>query len=353
MACQEALQKCPWKRLALRCLTWLTICFFCLVVPAGALAAETDPQGSAVILGGDHWFLAPKVKRLFRSYTSYEFGNPFQRQLNPISRLEFPLNSWWGGAVLGVEGPRYRFELELLAALPGQDDIGVMRDSDWEDENHPKVTTTYSESTVKLKDSFTLDGKVSMSLRSELSAPVWLDVRPLLGVRWQRFVFLAKDGTQQELDYDPSSPDYGTWSCSSLGGEGIWFRQDYLQAYLGLLFTVDLGRLGLGKPGGGWQARLQGDLAHVWGENRDRHLLRRDRVTTQRTKGYAWHTALSLRAPVANWGALVMSADYMYIQTKGDHTLDVPSMEINETWDYGVKAWSQQISLSLSLEVPF
>lgn len=334
-------------------LSWLTLGLCFLAVPAGALAAETAPQAAATTDLGDHWFLAPKLKRLFRSHTSYEFGNPIQRQLNPLSRLEFPLNSWWGGAVMGVEGPRYRLELELLAALPGQDDIGVMRDSDWEDVDHPKITTTYSETTVKLKDSFSLDGKVSVSLRDGLSAPAWLDVRPLLGVRWQRFVFVTRDGVQQSLDYDPGSPDYGTWSYSPLRGDTLWFRQDYLHAYLGLVLTADLGRLGLGKPGGGWRASLQGDLAHVWGENRDRHLLRGDRVTTQRTEGYAWHAALGLRAPVSNWGALVMSADYMYIKTKGDHTLDDPDHEIHETWDYGVKAWSQQVSVSLALEVPF
>jgi hypothetical protein len=348
MARHLEVAKRPKSWSALLGLACLILCLSCLAAPSGAWAAEDGaPQGPAAPLGDDHWFLAPKVKRLVRSYTSFQFGNPLQHQLNPLSRLEFPLNSWWGGVNLGVEGPRYRLEVELLAALPGQDDIGVMRDSDWEEPDHPQVTTTYSETTVKLKDSFNLDGRFSMSLRNELSTPAWLDLRPLFGVRWQRYVFVTRDGVQQTLEND------GSWSYEPLRGETLWFRQQYLHAYLGLMLTADLGRLGLGKPGHGWRVSLQGDLAHVWGENRDRHLLRQDRVTTERTEGYAWHAALNLRAPLGGWGALVMSADYMYIQTKGDHTLDYPSRGINYTFDYGVKVWSQQIGLSLSLEVPF
>ncbi len=338
----------PGRTALLLGLAWLAVY---LLWPAGALAG--DVQAQPLQAGGDHWFVAPKVKRFMRSHTSYEFGEPDTHATNPLSRLEFPLNSWWGGVDLGLQGPRYRLELGLLAALPGQDDIGAMRDSDWEDAKRPQVTTTYSATRTKLKNSFNLDGKLSVSLRQELSMPAWLDLRPLLGVRWQKFVFIVGDGTQRELDLDPTSPTYNQWiNPDYLPSESIWFRQEYLHAYLGLQLTADLARFGLGKPGGGWQASLQGDIAHVWGENRDHHLLREgDRVTTDRTEGYAWHAGLDLRAPVFSWGALVMSADYMYIETRGDQTW----MEFGTimTADYGVRVWSQQMGLSLSLEVPF
>lgn len=335
-----------------RALVGALLCLMLLALtPALDARAQTTPPTAAMgqenASGGDRWFLTPKIKRLFRSHTSYQFGNPYQAQLNPLSRLEFPLNSWWGGVNFGVEGPRYRLELEFLASLPGQDDIGVMRDSDWEDEQRPKVTTIYSETTAELKESFMLDGKFSFSLREEVSAPCWLDLRPLVGVRWQKFVFVTRDGVQQNMDDD------GQWRFQPLTGETIWFRQQYVHAYAGLMLTADLARLGLGQPGRGWRASLQADLAHVWGENRDRHLLRGNRVTTERTQGYAWHAALSLRAPLGDWGALVMSADYMYIYTSGEHTLDHPEYDIDYTFDYGVKVWSQQMGISLALEIPF
>ncbi len=339
--------------------TWdlvrLPLLLILLATASPALAAEANLQAppQSASLDDGHWFLAPKVKRLFRSHTSYEFGDPFGRKNNPLSRLEFPLNSWWGGLDLGVQGPRYRLELEFLAALPEQDDIGLMRDSDWDDNDHSKVRTIYSESATKLKNSFNLDGKLSMSLRQELETPAWLDLRPLVGVRWQRFVLVTHDGMQQNLQGSDPATGLDEWSYTALPGEGIWFRQEYLHAYVGLQVSTDLGRLGLGRPGHGWRVSLQGDIAHVWGENRDRHLLRAgDRVTTERTEGYAWHAGLDLRAPVFSWGALILSADYMFINTKGDHTLTQDGQDLL-TFDYGVRAWSQQAGLSLSLEVPF
>lgn len=337
-------------------LAWLAAWLLVLAAPAPARAEAplSTQAGQAVAALDEHWFLAPQVKRLFRSHTSFQFGDPSQRQLNPLSRLEFPLGSWWGGLNLGLEGPRFRLELGLLTAIPDQDDIGVMRDSDWEDTKRPKVTTTYSESTVKLKNSLDFKAKLSMSLREHLPTPSWLDVRPLLGVRWQKFVFVTHDGIQQNQIDDPASPEFGTgWSYMSLPGDIIWFRQEYLHAYIGLMLNADLSGGGLGQLGRGWQASLQGDLAQVWGENRDRHLLRQgNRVTTERTQGYAWHTALTLKAPLWSWGSLLLSGDYLYIYTNGDHTMSLDGQP-DETWDYGVKVWSQQAGLSLSLEVPF
>lgn len=316
-----------------------------MVAPAPAAAVATTVPGLVAPVE-ETWSAAPTVKRFFRSHTSYEFGDPFDRRISPLSRLEFPLNSWWGGVRLGALGPRFSFDLELLAALPGQDDIGAMRDSDWENGDHSQVKTTYSESKTRLKQSFNLDAKAGFSLRESLGLPAWLDLRPLLGVRWQRFTFVAHDGWQENMESD------GTWNAMALPGDGIWFRQEYIHAYGGLLLTADLARLGLGRPGHGWRASLQGDLAQVWGQNRDRHLLRGDRETRETTQGYAWHTALSLHAPLWSWGSLALTGEYMFITSKGDHTWDDPPT-FYEHSDYGVRVWSQQMSLSLALEIPF
>jgi hypothetical protein len=319
-----------------------------LAAPAGA-AANTAP---ADLAQGEAWYIAPTLKRFFRSHTSYEFGDPDDRRLSPLSRLEYPLNSWWGGLRLGAQGPKLSLELELLTGLPGQDDLGALRDSDWTDPDRPKVKTVYSETTLRLKDSLSLDAKAAVSLREHLPLPAWLDLRPLIGVRWQRFTFVAGDGVQQELLPDPAAPGGYTWIYEPLDGDVFWFRQDYIHAYAGLMVSADLARLGLGQPGQGWRVSLQGDLAQVWGQNRDWHLLRGDRVTQERTQGHAWHTAMSLRAPLWSWGSLTLTGDYMFISTTGDHTWDDPPYPV-ETSDYGVRVWSQQMSLSLALEIPF
>ncbi|MFZ5586762.1 MAG: omptin family outer membrane protease [Thermodesulfobacteriota bacterium] len=324
----------------------------CLLAGAAAGAAESAP--SSADASEEIWHIAPTLKRLFRSHTSYQFGNPFERQINPLSRLEFPLDSWWGGLRLGAWGPRFGLELELLAALPGQDDLGAMRDSDWENAENPQVKTVYSESKTRLRDSLNLDAKAAVSLREALPLPAWLDLRPLVGLRWQRFNFVTHDGWQRQLESDPAAPAGESWSYMPLPGDGISFRQEYLHAYAGLLLTADLARLGLGRPGQGWRASLQGDLAQVWGQNRDHHLLRPGlRVTQERTQGYAWHTAMSLRAPLWSWGSLSLTGDYLFIRTTGDHNLSSTEPEIDLTFDYGVKVWSQQMGLSLALEIPF
>ena len=339
------------RRRPRRAAGWLFLLVLALWAGAPAWAGEVQSAADDQAMG---FFIAPQIKRFLRSHTSYQFGDPFHPNLNPLSRLEFPLNSWWAGVGLGLRGPRASLELELLAALPGQDGLGAMRDSDWDEASHPKVRTIYSESKTRLKDSFTLDGKVTHAVGERLGLPAWLDLRPLVGVRWQRFVLVTHDGTQQTLDSDPGQPDQARWSYQELPGDGIWFRQEYLHAYLGAQLTVDLGRLGLGRPGGGWRISLQGDLAQVWGQNQDRHLLRAgNRVTEERTQGHAWHTALSLRAPLAGWGALVASGEYMMIRTRGEHTLDNPDFDIHLTFDRGVEVWSRQRSWSLAWEVEF
>ncbi len=231
-----------------------------------------------------------------------------------------------------------------MTSLPGQDDVGVLRDSDWEDPTHSKIKTCYSETTTKLKNSLDVNGKVSLGVGDWLGLPAWLDLRPLMGARWQHFVFVARDGVQQNLDYDPDSPTYGQWRFVSLPGEGLWFRQDYLNIYLGLAATVDLGHLGLGRPGQGWELSLQGDLGHVFGENRDRHLLRGDRWTSERTQGHALHGSLSLRAPFFGWGSLVLTGEHLVIETRGDHYWQETGDSPVENWDYGVRVWSRQTS---------
>ena len=335
-----------WSPAPLACLLAL------LLIPGLCLAAPAAPDAP----GGDEamgFFLAPQIKRFLRSHTSYQFGDPEQANLNPLSRLEFPLNSWWAGVNLGLKGPRTSLELELLAGLPDQDDLGVVRDSDWEDPNRPKLRTTYSETTTKLKESFTLDAKVSHGVGDKLGLPAWLDLKPLLGVRWQHFVFTGGPGMQQSMVYQGGQPTYDQWEYYSLPQDTFWFRQEYLHAYIGAQVCLDLGRLGLGRPGAGWRASLQADLAHVWGENRDRHLLRGERKTEERTQGYAWHTGLSLRAPLWDRGALVASGDYLIIRTSGEHRWTQPEEGVDETWDYGVEVWSRQMSWSLALEIDF
>lgn len=57
-----------------------------------------------------------------------------------------------------------------------------------------------------------------------------------------------------------------------MGGESIWFRQEYLQPYLGLRLSYAFGLpRALAPEGQRAEIALQGDWAYVWGDNRDHH----------------------------------------------------------------------------------
>jgi hypothetical protein len=92
----------------------------------GALASEKDHA----VPFAEHLSLGVKAKRFTGSHTSFEFGNPFPPSQSPLSRLEFPLDSWWAGVELRLNFPRFSLGTEGLANLSQEAD-GLMRDTDW------------------------------------------------------------------------------------------------------------------------------------------------------------------------------------------------------------------------------
>ncbi|MFH1032947.1 MAG: omptin family outer membrane protease [Pseudomonadota bacterium] len=316
-------------------------------LPALAAPEALPPQAI------EGFYISPKLRRLVNSHTSYQFGDPEQRQLNPLSRLEFPLDSWWGGLEVGLGHADYSWRLELMTNISRDSDSGRMKDSDWENIAQPGVKTTYSESHCRLKPSLTLDGSVDYSLRQHLELPRGLDLRPLVGLRYQRYTFVSYDGDQVSR----AGADAPWVSDGYMGGESIWFRQEYLQPYLGLRLSygLDLPQA-LAPAGRRAEISLQGDWAHVWGANRDHHLLREgDRITQERTTGQAWHASLGLKVPVGSLAFLGLSGDYLRIRTSGTHDMYNSAYGDAATisFDHGVEVWSDQLSLTLFLEIPF
>lgn len=74
---------------------------------------------------------SPKLRRFIGSHNSYQFGDSDQRQLKPVSRLEFPLDSWWSGLEVGYAEHCYSWRLELMTNISCDTDSGRMYDSDW------------------------------------------------------------------------------------------------------------------------------------------------------------------------------------------------------------------------------
>lgn len=290
------------------------------------------------------WAVSAKLTWLMAAHTSYEFGNPEPPKWSPLSRLEFPLNSWWGGLAVGRRTSRWAVNLEVLTNL-SREAQGAMKDTDWEDENSTKTVTTYSESDCRLEPSYMAQADFALQVGDWLGLPRRLGLAPLVGIRYQNFHFVTHDGVQW------SPPDGGRDLGDPLPGDGISFRQTYWHFFLGFRSTLDL------KPTAGLtslQLSLQADWAYVVAENRDHHLLRAGhRLTLEETKGDAWRLALGIKAGLGKHWFLSLDASYLNVYTTGSHRLLDDAMDIDFSFSDGVVVWSEQVSLTLGLTYAF
>lgn len=319
--------------------TWLFAGFgLILILVAEAASGETDKEEGFFL--PDHWSMGVKVRRLLDSHTSYEFGNPFPPYQAPLSRLEFPLDSWWGGIEARGSYPRFSVGLEALTSLSSEAN-GRMSDSDWDDEGDPGFRTIYSESYCRIEPSYAIRADADLRVSDWLGLPSTMDLRPVIGFRWQHFRLVTHDGVQYGQG-DPPMP---------LPGDGIRFTQTYRQYFIGLKGDLDLtGYVPLHR----FNLLMQVDWAYVQGENEDLHLLRAgQRFTFDNTRGQAWHGLLGLKAGLLKNLTLGLELDFLWLSTTGSHRLQNDLFDIDFTFHHGVEVWSRQISLSLGLEYVF
>src|SRR5512138_1097333 len=99
--------------MTMRTIGGVSLFFLLLAFPPAASAAEQAPA----VRFTDRFTIDLTVQRLVASHTSYEFANPFPPNQTPLSRLEFPLDSWWAGAELRADFSRFTVGLEALTNL--------------------------------------------------------------------------------------------------------------------------------------------------------------------------------------------------------------------------------------------
>ncbi len=286
--------------------------------------------------------LGIKVKRLDNSHTSYEFGNPFPPYQTPLSRLEFPLDSWWAGGELRASFPRFSAGVEVLQSAQGNAG-GRMYDSDWEDADNPSRKTTYSVSRSRMEPSYMARADVDIKVSDWLGLPQWLSPRPLVGMRYHHFRMVVHNGVQYDL--------WGGTPPALIPGNSIRFKQTYWQYFIGVRSGTDVG-----KYAGISDLKLttQFDWAYVEGSNEDKHLLREgDRLTYDDTYGHAWHASVGLKKGLLRNLFLGADFDYLRIDTTGSHRLVNRPFRVDMSFSNGVKVWSEQKSISLSLEYRF
>jgi len=314
-----------------------TVCCSLCALPLSAQSAEelrqpVDPS----------WQLSVKQQTLFNSHTSYEFGNPASPYQTPLSKLEFPVDSAWGGLEVRKQVSRFSVGAEFLTSVTDQE-TGRFKDSDWADDQQPKRLTNYGETSTRLLPSYQAGADIDMQVADLLRLPTGFDLRPVLGFRWQQLSLVAHDGTQYDYDI-PGHPPF----IQPLPGDTIAFEQNWYQYFLGM-------RLGYEWKNLSWLRRLklqtQLDWSYVDGRNEDRHLLRGDRITEQHTSGDAWHASLGVLFGIARNLDLGLEANYLNIRTTGTHTLRDEG-EV-ESWTHGVKVWSEQFGVTLKLGYRF
>ena len=318
----------------------LSLIGHCAVMIAPATADETNNKQ----ISRSPWSVSMQTKYFFQSHTSYEFGNPFPPHQAPLSRLEFPLNSWWWGASLRREFSRFSLGMEVFRNISGEAK-GTMMDSDWDDDDHPEIKTIYSESSCRMEPSYIVRGDIDLKISDWVGLPKWFDLRPVTGLTWQRFSLVTHDGVQSyPAPGDTTPPD-------PLPGDGIRFKQTYWLFFAGFKTTFDLG-----KPLclSGLKLMTQLDWAYVDASNEDRHLLRSGkRMTYDETTGHAWHALVNLKFGITKNLSANIGAEYLNITTFGTHRLKYDDYDIDFSFDHGVKVWSEQVSATMGLEYSF
>jgi len=313
----------------------ILVFFVFLGTNSSVMAAEKDESVAIT----KHLSLGIKVKRLFDSHTTYEFGNPFSPFQAPLSRLEFPLNVWWGGIELRFSTSRFSIGGEVLRNALGDSD-GRMRDTDWDDDTKPALETIYSESRCRMEPSYMVRIDADLEVSDWLGLPSWLSLRPVIGFRYQNFHMVTHDGV--EYTWDGSSPTY------ILTGNTLRFKQTYWHYFGGLRLTVDAAKYA-GKSD--LLFFMQFYWAYVEGSNEDNHLLRPGkRFTYENTFGYAWHTSVGVKKGISKNLFLGLEAEHLRISTTGSHRLVNEPMGTDFGFSHGVKVWSEQTSISLKLE---
>jgi len=319
------------------------ICLLAMILTLGSFATVSAGQGDSPEAASKNWSIDLRVKNFFNSHTSYEFGNPYPPGQSPLSRLEFPLNTWWAGLEVRRSFSRFSIGLEALRNLSVETD-GVFKDSDWTDDEHPNVRTIYSESKCRMDPSYSLRADLDMKVSDWLRLPDGFDLRPVLGIRWQRLAFVSHDGTQY-------SSENNTYTVLNLPGDGIRFEQTYWQYFIGLRGIHDLSKaLKLSRVTLHWQV----DWAYVEGNNQDHHLLRAGkRITEESTSGDAWHAGVGFKIGLTKSINAGVDLDYLRIKTTGSHRLVNSKDSIDFSFNNGVTVWSEQMSIMLRLEYIF
>ncbi len=286
-----------------------------------------------------NWEFNVEVKRLVSSYTSYEFGLPEGAFTKPLSRLEFPVNTWWLNTDIRRTCPRWSAGARAGFSM-NRNSNNWMEDSDWDTVGNENTLICYSRSYCDVRKSFLFRGDVDVNISDWLRLPPSLEIRPLFAFQFQRFNCMGHDGIQW---------DYTGGGATSLAGNGISFRQDWYTYMIGArgAYSVHINKHVSVK------LKTEADWGPAFGYNVDHHILRGDRWTYEKTSGNSLYFLTGLDMTVAKTVTIGVGVDYLWIRTSGTHRWRDPTYGVDQSWSDGVNAWSDQLGLSAHASYAF
>lgn len=317
------------------------ICAFALTQAGGFDASGYffDPISRKLFGDGPygHYYYVG-AKKYLNSFTSYQFQNPFPPGQDPLSRLEFPIDQWFGGLRAGYSTSGWNAEAQGWININNEART-MFQDSDWTDPVMPGQKTVFSESHCRMNRGLLFDVKLDMA--TALSHAI--DIRPVLGWRYESFFFTTHDGLQAEFE----------GNVQDLPGDGIEFRQTFTHYYLGAMFrrNFDASRYSPFLPD--LRLDVQLDYALVKATNEDLHLLRAgNRITQENTRGHCWHASATAAFIFSDMFRARIEADFQRLLTNGGHRLMNYPLEIDFSFD-GAHVWSDQFSVAAVGEFSF
>jgi hypothetical protein len=293
------------------------------------------------------WYIDYRIRSMFNSHTSYEFGtepgSAFERQYGkyaPVSRLNWSLDSTWNGLQVGIEKPNWDVHFEWLTPMT-KNINGTMEDSDWVPANN-LILQSHTQQRWNDGQMLDLGGEFKWTEFCLGNSPI--EVWPVAGFKWQRFGMTGYDSNYNVGTLPYPFPQPG----DILTGDQITTNQQYSIGYIGAQLRTALcwGETPI-------DLRLQGDWGATSAYNVDHHL-GVDKYWFYNTRGDAFHIALTAEAPISCRFSVGLQADHTAIRTTG--TVDwVGGIGAPPAAPYsnGVLVKSDQTSLTAFLRARF
>ena len=287
-----------------------------------------------------NWEFTFGTQRFVASHTSYEFGTDLPPFTKPLSRLEFPINTWWLNFDLRRTCPRWSVGARAGLSV-NRNSNNWMKDSDWGNSGGENYLTNYSQSYCDVREAYQFSGDVDVNVSDWLRLPANLEIRPLFTFRYQHFSLMAHDGVQW---------NYDAGNSESMPGNAISFRQDWWLYMIGARgsYSIDINR--------NLTVKLKGeaDWGPALGYNIDHHIQREGkRLTLENTMGNALYFMTGLDMVIAKTVTIGVGVDYTWISTTGTHWFYNAPEGTDLRWTDGVKVWSDQLALIARVSYAF